>query len=352
MNWKTWGAVGVAVALVLGTAGVGLLAVDRPRVTSVDNDWGTVTSERTEVETQLVVDNPMVLRLGDAVADVNYTVSLNGVVVATERERRVRLSGPRDVVNVSTWLDNDDIQEWWVTHVNRNQSTTVRVDPTVALQYGGVALPAGRLTRTRTVNTGLLEPLRIERNRRLEAFGRTVLIVNGTDARLRHATIDRTPIHASATLTNPLSVPVPVTRVNYTIRMNGVVVGNGTAARGTVIPPGATRTLEARAAIDNAKLDEWWVTHLRNDETTRLSVEFDATVGFGGVERRLPLEFITYNRTVHTDVFGSDGEGQDTGEGGASDRLRRGRATSGAGPDLDRTAAVEQGATYVETSPR
>ena len=54
-----------------------------------------------------------------------------------------------------------------------------------------------------------------------------------------------------------------------------------------------------------SELDKWWVTHLRNNQTSTLSVDFTATVDYGGRERQLPLESVSYTRTFHTDVLES-----------------------------------------------
>ena len=301
----------VGVGILLGAAVLGAALLQRPTVEAVDNDWGTVTEERTEVETQIWVDNLALLRFGENVADVTYTVSLNGIQVANGTERAVHLSRGRNVVNASTWLDNDDIPEWWASHVNRNGTTTVRVDSTVTVERLGVRLPAMSMTRTRTVKTDLLEPLRVDQRRTFTAFGRRLLVVNGTDAHWGHATVQRTPINASATVTNPTPVPIPITNIKYTIRMNGIVVGSGETGQRTVIPSGATKTIEASAVIDNSKLDEWWVTHRRNNGTSQLTVDFYATVRTDQGKRRIPLDFLSYRHTFETNILGSDGPGAD-----------------------------------------
>jgi len=302
--------------LVVGAAAYGLLVFDRPSVESVENEWGTVEENQSEVETKIAVDNPWLLRLADSAANVKYTVALNDVVFATEEKKRVTL-GSDDTLTTSTWVNNDRIPEWWVTHVNNNETTTVTVDPSVVVRYAGLKLPAESLTRNRTFQTNLLEPLETEETRRFSAFGREVLVVDETDAQWGQATAERTPIDASARVTNSLPAPIPVTEIQYTVRMNGIVVGSGQAAEQTVLPAQSTRTLEARAVIDNSKLDDWWVTHLRNNQTTRLTVTFDATVQYGAVERTLPLEFLSYNRTFETDVFGSGSVGNQSESRGA-----------------------------------
>ena len=105
-----------------------------------------------------------------------------------------------------------------------------------------------------------------------------MFVVDRTDARWGNATANRTPIDASATVTNPTRIPVPITEIRYTVQLNGIIVGEGVAAQQTVIAPDSTQTIEANASIDNMELDEWRVTHLRNDETSNLTVNFDATL--------------------------------------------------------------------------
>ncbi len=320
----------VVIVLIVAVATYSLLVVNQPRIESVDNEWGTVTSERTEIETRIGVDNPRLLRVGDAAADVSYTVSLNDIEVATERKRQIDAAGTESEIAVSTWLDNDDIPAWWASHVERNETTTVRIEPDIVVEYAGIHRSADQWTQTRTVRTDLLEPLQTTESQRFEAGGQTMFIVNETGAQWGNATPNRTPIEASATVTNPMAIPIPITEIRYTIQLNGIVVGDGVAGEQFLLEPERTQTLEANATIDNDNLDEWWVTHLRNNETSTLSVEFDATLEFGGAEREVPLEFLSYERTVQTDMLGSS----DTEAAGSADADT---AASSDGRESDRT---------------
>lgn len=300
-------------ALLVGGAAIGAATFERPTVRSVENEWGTVSEERTEVVTHVTVTNPRLVELVDGGVATEYTVSLNGIRVVDGRTESVRLSGSESRIEESVWLDNSEIPRWWASHVNRGEETTVRVNPTVETQLGGFSVGASSLTRTRTVRTDLLEPLQVERTRRLRVGGRSVLVVDETRAEWGNATVERTPIHASATVTNPLPVALPLTNVSYTVRMNDVVVGHGNAGARTVVPSGATRTIETDAVIDNQQLDEWWVTHRRNDGTSRLVVTFDATVEVAGERIRVPLRFLSVERTFTTDIFGAESPPSDEG---------------------------------------
>lgn len=294
----------LVVVFLLSTVLAGASMVEQPRITRVDNEWGAVTENRTEVETRLAIANPTLLRLGDRVATVNYSVSLNGIRVANETDRSVNVSDGGTVVHASTSFDNDEMQAWWVSHVARDETTTVSVDPTVRMRYGGVELWRTAATRTETVETDVLAPLRSDRRRTFDAYGRTVLVVEETDARWGEPTAARTPIDATATVRNPTWLPIPLTTIEYTVRMNGVVVGRGDAAGRTVVRSGETRTIDARAVIDNERLDEWWATHLRRGERTRMTVDFHAVVELNGRERRIRLDFLSSEHTFETDVLG------------------------------------------------
>lgn len=296
---------GVILVLVV-TAIAGVVLIDIPRVEEVDNDWGTVTQNKTEIETQITIDNSVLLRLGESLVDLEYTVSFNDVRMAHGREREVQFSGSEEtIINVTTFINNDAIPEWWASHINRNGTTTVRVQPDAIVEPVGITLPMQSRTRTRTVETDLLAPLQTTENRRFQRFGRTLLIINKTTANWGHATVNRTPLHASATVTNPTPVPIPVADIGYRIHMNGIRIGQSTLNQQTVIPPHSTRTIETKAVINNNKLDEWWVTHLRQNESTRLRIDFSATIEVFDQQIQTPLGFLSYSNAFHTNIFRS-----------------------------------------------
>lgn len=102
--------------------------------------WGNVTRNRTVVHTKLRVYNPKSFAI--PVTTVRYDVGMNGVAVAngsTENLTAIPAKSHRNVT-ARVVIDNSKLDEWWVTHVERNQTTTVRVDYAVGLDlsaYGG-----------------------------------------------------------------------------------------------------------------------------------------------------------------------------------------------------------------------
>ena len=88
----------VALVLITATVAYGVILADRPQIESVDNEWGTVTDEQTEVETRITVDNPLLLRVSDTTANVSYTISANDIVLASEQDNRVQLAGSESTI--------------------------------------------------------------------------------------------------------------------------------------------------------------------------------------------------------------------------------------------------------------
>ena len=93
--------------------------------------------------------------------------------------------------------------------------------------------------------------------------------------------------------------------------MNGIPVGEGVTERPYVIESGTVETIQTTPTIDNSRLDDWWVSHLDNDQTTTLRIDFYARIELAtGNSVRVPLDALTYERTIETDIFGAEGSGE------------------------------------------
>ncbi|MDX1748462.1 MAG: LEA type 2 family protein, partial [Halobacteriales archaeon] len=136
-----------------------------------------------------------------------------------------------------------------------------------------------------------------------------VLYINETSAWWGEVTTQETPLRTAFVVYNPKPVPYAVTEIGYTIRMNDIVVGEGSTSQLYAIPPRSEQTIQASTAIDNPTLDEWWVSHLERNQVTRLHVDFYAVVELPGGQRvRVPLDEIDYEETIETDIFGTKPE--------------------------------------------
>jgi len=299
-------AVGAAVAL--GAVGV-------PSVESVDNEFGDVNDTTTVVVTDLTVQNPNPVGTGFLDASATYTIRMNDVRMAEGEKGELALDPGENEVHLETYMANQRIPDWWVTHVRNDERTEVLIDAQIRSGAVGRSVP---VERTERINTSMIERFNSTETREVEGdnavFSDPMLYVNETRGSWGNVTESETPINTAFVAYNPKSVPYTVTQIRYEITMNGVTVGEGTSDREYVIEPQSSEEIATRTAIRNENLDDWWVTHLRNDETTELRIEFAATIraedptSLTGetVSLDVPLDAITHEETIETDILGSE----------------------------------------------
>lgn len=261
---------GVALALALGP-------VATPSIERIDAEFGDTTDDHTEVRTDLIVDAP--LGTGPLTASADYTVTMNGITVAEGREDDVSLEPGRSTVSTSTHLPNDRIPAWWASHVDAGERTTVVADATVS-----TPLP-GRNTDVRdrrTIETDILAPLASNETRPVEAdlplVDGPVLFVTGTQAAWGAVDEERTELAVDVETYNPTAFDVSVTGIEYTIRLNDVVVGEGDLDRTDTLESNTETTLAATVDIETGALEAWWPTHVENDQVSTLEVVLEVRV--------------------------------------------------------------------------
>lgn len=304
-------ALGLVAATVGGAVALGLLGT--PEIVGVENRFGDVNRSTTVVETELLVYNPNPFGLQFVDTTVDYTVTMNDVAVAAGSESGLDVGRGTTTLRFTTPMDNREIPEWWATHVRNGERTTVTVNATAR-----TSLLGNRTFTTverKTVETDVIggfnsEEVRpIEAPRALPLTSDPILYINRTSARWGRVTDAATPIDTAFVVYNPQRYPIPITELGYEVRMNGISVGAGGTDRTRLVPAGGTATVRSETVIRNDRLDEWWVTHLRNDQVTDLRIEFYALIDLPtGGTLRVSLDALTYEQTIETDVFGNENE--------------------------------------------
>lgn len=314
--------VGVAVLLV-GASVVGAFALGflgTPSVTGVDNEFGGVNETQTTIQSDLQVQNPNPIGANLGGLTVDYAIGMNGIRMAEGTKSGVDVARGNSTLPFTTYMANDRIPEWWVSHVSNGEQTTLTVDASVHSSTVGQSFGAPKVERS--IETDMLSQFNSTETRPVNAsqplVSDPVLYVNETSAQWGEVNESRTPLNLDFRVYNPKSYPVGVSEIGYEITMNDVAVGEGTTEQGYTIGPKSSETVETTTLIDNAKLDEWWVTHLERDQVTDLRIEFYARLEVtGGETIRVPLRSLTYTETIETDIFGNDPGG--SGEAGDGD---------------------------------
>jgi LEA14-like dessication related protein len=311
----------VVVLLVTGIGGAWTLGVvGTPSVQGVENEFGGVNESTTVIDSDLVVDNPnpIGVQLGNFTA--SYAVEMNGIQMATGEKQGLDVAKQGNTsVPLRTEMNNSKLPAWWVSHVENDEQTTLTVDASV---HSGIFGQSFSPQVSREVNTDIIDAFNSDEDRPIDAnqplVSDPVLWLNRTTGSWGDVNENRTEVEMAFDLHNPKAVPLTITEIGYDIRMNGVTMGEGATEQSVVIPASGTRTVEATTRIDNQNLDEWWVTHLQNDQVTTLELEFYAVVdlsGAGGDTVRIPLD--TVEQTIETDMFGNKADSSSGGDGDA-----------------------------------
>lgn len=312
------------VAVVGGGFALGILGA--PAVQGVDNTFGNVTAETTVIHTDIGIrnPNPIGIDLGDV--SVNYTVEMNGVEMASGAKDGLSLPTGNSTLALETAMRNDAIPAWWRSHVDNGERTTVLIDATVCSGLLGRSAP---ISRTKEIQTDILSAFNSDEPRPVNAnhalVDDPILYVNETTAEWGAVSESATPIEMAFDVYNPNLQPYAITEVRYNITMNEVHVGTGETHQEHVIPSYGTETIPLTTAIQVDQLDEWWVSHLdeavHGHQVSVLRIEFAAVVELpSGETITIPLDQLTYEERIETDVFdeglhgSSPSDGTDEGE--------------------------------------
>ncbi|MFW6018395.1 MAG: LEA type 2 family protein, partial [Halapricum sp.] len=291
---------GLIALLVTVLVATGVLA--QPTVESIDSQWGEATNDTTQIETQTRVDNPNSIGT-PGVVSVEYTASLNDVVLAEGEESGIGLSSGENTIEFTAAMDNDRIAEWWVTHVNGDERSTMTIEPTVSGPGVSQSLP----DQTSDVETDLLSPFENDTDETVTVDGQPLLVLGERDANWGEATDETTPLTLSADLENAHDQPVTLSGVEYVVTMNNVTLGSGQTTEGIELEPGDSGTLNVDAALETKQFADWWPTHVRNDETSRMRVQLYGLVEEDGNQTRVPVQLYQQRLEFETDLLGDGG---------------------------------------------
>ncbi|WP_232701514.1 LEA type 2 family protein [Halobacterium wangiae] len=296
------------------TVGGAFLAgvVGVPSVERIDNRFGDVNETDTAIETDLVVHNPnpVGVRLGNM--DVNYTVTMNDVAMAQGTKRGVGIGTGNSTVNLTTYLQNERIPAWWTSHIRNGEHTDLAVSANV--KSGTLGRSATFQPATESIDTDLVGEFNSSEDRPVNSnmalVDDPVVVIRQTNASWGTVTDSETPIRIEFGVYNPKATPVAISNVGYDITMNDVQMGSGETEETETIPGKTYRVVETRTVIDNEQLDDWWVSHVENDQTTELRIDFYAEIEPPGTDEtfRAELDELTHTETIETDFFGTKGD--------------------------------------------
>lgn len=303
---------------------VGLPFDGNALVRRVESEWGEITDDEAEIRTRVVLDGRHLVNAHVESVGLRYEAYMNGVRVARSEKKGVSLNRRNTTAHLSAYINRSRLLRWWHTHVNNGERTRLVIKPQVtvdlpsidlsALDFAGLGVPPTRppvsSVSVETPNyvtefdTGILESIRTDERMTATAFGRTVFAVHGIDARWGEADEDETPIELRVKVENPNPFAVGLEDIGYTVKMNGVRVGEG-RVDDLRLSARDTEVVSSVAVLKNERISDWWATHLRRKEKTETEISLHGAVRALGFGRRIGDR--SYTGSFETDLFGGGG---------------------------------------------
>jgi LEA14-like dessication related protein len=207
-----------------------------------------------------------------------------------------------DTLTLSIKLDNDKLVDWWVSHIKNGERTVMQVKSNLIFNIFGYELKTPPMEQSNTFETSMLSQISIE-GTSLEVGGIKALEITRANAKWGDVDSKRTQIVIDAEVKNNMPVPIPVKFITYTIKMNGIDMGSGKVKSDAGIPPKSKRNIRVVMDIDNAKIPEWWVSHIKNGEKTTISISAKITVGL--MDKEYSFKLFTQNYEFSTNLVAS-----------------------------------------------
>lgn len=148
--------------------------------------WGEPTTEETPIQTTFTLYNPKSKPY--VVSRIGYNITMNEVAIGSgSTQSGVTIPGHTTrTVEARTILNNQRLDEWWVTHLERNQVTALEIE-----FYAVIELPSGSTYRIQMTS--------VEETIRTDIFGTKDRNGSGGDG---EATPTSTPTPSEGTTTD------------------------------------------------------------------------------------------------------------------------------------------------------
>jgi len=266
------------VFIVLAISLLGCLSVGKPVIKKVTYRWGKVNESTTEILVNVDVYNPNPFPI--PLKDVVLNLYMNGIKMGTGHAIKSGIPAHSESnLVIALFLDNDKIPKWWVSHIKNGEKTVMDIKGYLVfdLKLFDFKYP---ISFTNTIQTNILSSLKIKPET-VSVDGISV-VLKSIESHWGNVNESTTEIVSVADVYNPNPIPIPVLGFDYIIKMNGITVGKGKEILNTIIPPKSEKKLEFVTKIENDKLKEWWVSHIKNGEKTIVEIDIRPEVKIDG----------------------------------------------------------------------
>ena len=284
----------------LESSGNPTTSIGQPEIISTTYRWGQVTQSETEIITDITIRNPNPVSI--PIKDIRTTVTLNNIDMATmEPTGDMEIKPQSDTtITFSTKLNNGKLPEWWVTHINNNEKSTLDINGVITFDL--------KLTDY-DYPFKLSNPIRTDLMKSLNSLSSNSFSIGDFSIRIESesawGTVNKDYTELITTVTtyndNPF-IPLPLFKSRTFIEMNDIRLAESTSDIQTLILPGSHKTVTHTTKIDSSKLNQWWVSHITNGETTSTHINIQSYIDAVFTEYDFPA--VDVGSEFTTDMLG------------------------------------------------
>lgn len=300
---KRWILAGFII-LIIGFILIGFLTgiLSIPTVKSISNQWGDVTDETTEIISTVTIENTNPFRITLPRVEVEYAMIMNNIKMAEGSIKDIKLYKGDTTIQVSSYLDNTKIPEWWVSHLNHNETTVVEIQPVVVIDAEFTEPAVETQSKTISVTTDLLGNINSEAGRRI-AVGPLNLTILSVSAVWGNVSADVTELFIELVIENSIGFNLSLPQMNYSITMNNISIGKGSAKTKGVLSARTNSSIMLVTQMNNTRFDDWFVSHVQNYEHTLFEIRLDSTILCQGICYFVD-ELVLYQYEFDTNLLG------------------------------------------------
>ena len=266
----------------LESSGNPTTSIGQPEIISTTYRWGQVTQSETEIITDITIRNPNPVSI--PIKDIRTTVTLNNIDMATmEPTGDMEIKPQSDTtITFSTKLNNGKLPQWWVTHINNNEKSTLDINGIITfdLKLTDYEYP---FKLSNPIRTNIINSLNSMTLKSVSIIG--YKIRSDSETAWGDVTEDYTELITTATISHDNSIfSLPLIKSRALVEMNNIKLAESTSDKQTLIFPGSQETVTYITKINNNKLNEWWVSHINNGEKTRVHTIIEPFIEVAGTE--------------------------------------------------------------------
>ncbi|MDI3502687.1 MAG: hypothetical protein PWR09_812 [Archaeoglobi archaeon] len=262
------------------------LQLGKPEIRGVSYSFGNVTDEYTEIKTLIDVYNPNPVPI--PLKDVKTEIYMNGIKMGEGSAERSEISANSlSQIVLSTKIENEKIPKWWVSHLKNGEKSEVVMKANLIfdLKLFEFSYP---IEKREEIETNLLSKFSIDSPQKIRA-GPLSFTLKSLSASWGEITNETSEIILKARIENENPFDIMI-GFEGNLTMNGIEVAEGGSDELIVLPAQKETEVEMKIVINNALLDDWWSSHIRNGERTTLSLMLSLLFEYGGKEYRFNVK--------------------------------------------------------------